>query len=164
MFSTTSIVILLGIIAFATVLGFTCARNGFRVIRRTPGTVSTVTPKNVGLKSNQALGERATLIQFSTPYCAKCPATASLLSTVADGLEGVQHVEVDLSQHLAVARRFNVLQTPTTLIVDAEGTVRATITGAPALHVVQDELEAVLTPETQQVRSGHLNQDRMASH
>ena len=47
----------------------------------------------------------------------------------------MRHVEVDLTQRADLADRFRVTQTPTTLLLDADGTVRARIGGAPAPRV-----------------------------
>ncbi len=67
------------------------------------------------------LGERATLLQFSSAFCAPCRATRRVLGEVAGLVPGVTHVEVDAEQHLEVVRTLRVLRTPTTLILDAEG-------------------------------------------
>jgi hypothetical protein len=40
-----------------------------------------------------------------------------------------------------LAAHFNVMQTPTTLILDPNGKVQARIGGAPKLNVIQQELE-----------------------
>ena len=67
-------------------------------------------------------GERATLIQFSSAFCAPCRATRRILGEVADMVDGVAHVEVDAEQHLDLVRRLGIVKTPTTLVLDA-GTV-----------------------------------------
>jgi thiol-disulfide isomerase/thioredoxin len=90
------------------------------------------------------LGTRATLVQLSTPTCAQCPGTARLLRDLAGRHPGVVHVEVDLTRHPQVADRFGVLQTPTTLLVDADRRVRARIGGAPRPDALDRELLAVL--------------------
>ncbi|MER7798118.1 thioredoxin family protein [Microbacterium sp. NPDC096154] len=91
-----------------------------------------------------AFGERATLLQFSTEYCARCPAARRVLGRIAGEHEGVAHVDVDLTHRPDLTRRFGVLQTPTTLVVDAHGAVRARIGGAPRVHDVERELERIL--------------------
>jgi thioredoxin-like negative regulator of GroEL len=101
-----------------------------------------ITPERIG--TTAALGARATLVQFSTPTCAQCPGTARLLGQIADGLDGVVHLEVDLAQHPDVADRFGVLQTPTTLLVDGQHRVRARIGGAPRRDALDRELQTVL--------------------
>ena len=67
------------------------------------------------------LGERATLLQFSSAFCAPCRATRRILADVAGLVPGVTHVEVDAEHHLDVVRRLGILRTPTTLVLDAAG-------------------------------------------
>jgi thiol-disulfide isomerase/thioredoxin len=77
------------------------------------------------------LGERATLLQFSSAFCAPCRTTRRVLGEVADLVPGVRHVEVDAEQHLDVVRRLGILRTPTTLVLDAHGREVTRASGAP---------------------------------
>jgi thiol-disulfide isomerase/thioredoxin len=77
------------------------------------------------------LGERATLLQFSSAFCAPCRTTRRVLGQVADLVPGVRHIEVDAEQHLDVVRRLGILRTPTTLVLDANGREATRATGAP---------------------------------
>ena len=69
---------------------------------------------------NQA-GERATLLQFSSAFCAPCRATKRVLGEVAGLTPGVAHVEVDAESNLDLVRRLSILKTPTTLVLDGHG-------------------------------------------
>ena len=75
-------------------------------------------------------GERATLLQFSSAFCAPCRATRRVLHDVAQIVPGVVHVEVDAEHHLDATRTFKVMRTPTTLVLDAEGRVATRFVGA----------------------------------
>ncbi|WP_033424059.1 TlpA family protein disulfide reductase [Actinomadura flavalba] len=77
------------------------------------------------------LGERATLLQFSSAFCAPCRATRRVLGEVADMVDGVVHVEVDAEENLDLVRRLGVLRTPTVLVLDAAGTVVRRAAGQP---------------------------------
>ncbi len=77
------------------------------------------------------LGERATLVQFSSAFCAPCRATKVVLDEVSGMVEGVAHVEVDAESHLELVRRLDVRRTPTVLVLDADGVVRVRAAGAP---------------------------------
>jgi thiol-disulfide isomerase/thioredoxin len=77
------------------------------------------------------LGERATLVQFSSAFCAPCRATRRLLTEVADMVEGVSHVELDAESHLDLVRRLNVLRTPTVFVLNANGEVVRRGSGLP---------------------------------
>jgi thiol-disulfide isomerase/thioredoxin len=76
-------------------------------------------------------GERATLLQFSSAFCAPCRATRRILTEVAEMVPGVRHVEVDAEAHLDVVRRLNILKTPTTLVLDRDGRVTQRAAGQP---------------------------------
>lgn len=77
------------------------------------------------------LGERATLLQFSSAFCAPCRATRLTLASVAEVVPGVVHVELDAEHHLDLVRRLGILRTPTTLVLDAEGHEVTRASGAP---------------------------------
>ena len=76
-------------------------------------------------------GERATLLQFSSAFCAPCRVTRRTLGEVAQSVPGVAHVELDAEHHLGLVRRLGVLRTPTTLVLDADGRELTRATGAP---------------------------------
>ncbi|GAA4085187.1 thioredoxin family protein [Streptomyces shaanxiensis] len=79
----------------------------------------------------EALGERATLVQFSSAFCAPCRATRRVLGEVAGMVPGVTHVEIDAEDHLDLVRRLDILKTPTVLVLDADGNVVRRATGQP---------------------------------
>ena len=90
------------------------------------------------------LGERATLVQFSSAFCAPCRATRQVLSSVADQVPGVRHVEIDAEQHLELVRRLGVLRTPTTLVLDGAGRETGRAAGAPRREQVLTALAGAL--------------------
>ncbi len=94
-------------------------------------------------------GYHATFVQFSTPMCAKCPPTAVLLKRIASEHTHVTHVEVDASERLDLARRFDVMRTPTVLVLDSDGTVVARMSGAPSDHQAREALAAVPSSGTE---------------
>jgi thiol-disulfide isomerase/thioredoxin len=79
----------------------------------------------------EALGERATLLQFSSAFCAPCRATRRVLAEVAGMVPGVAHVEIDAEQHLDLVRRLDILKTPTVLVLDADGRIVRRAAGQP---------------------------------
>jgi thiol-disulfide isomerase/thioredoxin len=77
------------------------------------------------------LGERATLLHFSSAFCAPCRTTRTLLEDVADRVDGVTVVEIDAESHLELVRRFDVMRTPTVFVLDPRGAVVRRASGAP---------------------------------
>jgi thiol-disulfide isomerase/thioredoxin len=79
----------------------------------------------------QQLGERATLLQFSSAFCAPCRATRRILAEVAGMTDGVTYVEIDAESRLDLVRQLNVLRTPTVLVLAADGTIVRRASGQP---------------------------------
>ncbi|QIK68250.1 thioredoxin family protein [Nocardioides sp. HDW12B] len=92
------------------------------------------------------LGERATLLQFSSAFCAPCRATRRVLADVAAVVPGVTHVEVDAESHLALVRRVGVQRTPTTLILAADGGEVSRASGALRKPQVLHALSSAVQP------------------
>ncbi|MCK6067014.1 MULTISPECIES: TlpA family protein disulfide reductase [Microbacterium] len=130
------------LLAAAFVGGLVFRRNSTRARRHIPHEV--IQPERLGA---DGLGENATLLQFSTEMCNRCPGVHRMLSAVAADHEGVRHLDVDLTYRPDIAQHFRVLQTPTTLILDRDGAVQSRIGGVPGRDVLELELTR-LTAET----------------
>lgn len=87
-----------------------------------------------------AWGTRATLVQFSTEVCSRCPGTRRLLHRVADTRDGVTVLDVDVTHRPDLARRFTLRASPTVLVLDADGTPRSRFDGPPQPADVEREL------------------------
>jgi thiol-disulfide isomerase/thioredoxin len=129
------------LIALAVLLAATVALGAFlnwrqsRARRRVVHEV--VEPHRLGA---DGLGEAATLLQFSTEMCARCPGVHRTLAAIADDHPGVRHLDVDLTHRPDIAKHFRVLQTPTTLVLDRHGMVQTRFGGAPSREVLELEL------------------------
>ncbi|MFI6384463.1 TlpA family protein disulfide reductase [Streptomyces sp. NPDC050658] len=77
------------------------------------------------------LGERATLVQFSSAFCQPCRATRRVLAEVAAMVPGVRHVEIDAEAELDLVRELRIAKTPTVLVLDAEGQIVLRAAGQP---------------------------------
>jgi thiol-disulfide isomerase/thioredoxin len=108
----------------------------------TPSSAGALTPEDVGAP----LGERATLVQFSTEFCANCPPTKRLLGQVAAEHPGVEFVEVDAAARLDLARRLNVYATPTILVLGPDGRIASRASGQPRKSDVLAAVGSVLKP------------------
>jgi thiol-disulfide isomerase/thioredoxin len=125
----TGVVVLLGALALAAVLATTHRRYDGRLRHRADqADLRDLLPG--------AAGERATLVQFSSAFCAPCRATRRVLSEVAEVVPGVAHLEVDAESHLDLVRQLKVLKTPTTLVLDAQGREVRRAVGQPSKTAV----------------------------
>lgn len=95
--------------------------------RTTTTEAERVTAAEVGAE----LGERATMLQFSSAFCAPCRATRRTLAEVESMVEGVRHIEVDAESHLELVRRLDIMRTPTVLVLDASGAIVTRASGQP---------------------------------
>ena len=131
----TGVWVLLGVLLASTAFGLVhTARSGKLTQGRTEDLRSVLT------QLGQEPGERATLLQFSSAFCAPCRATRRILGEVAELVDGVRHVEVDAEQHLDVVRALGIAKTPTTLVLDAQGRETLRASGQPR----KDEVLAAL--------------------
>ncbi|MBH0083693.1 thioredoxin family protein [Salinibacterium sp. SWN167] len=143
--------VLVSLVVLSTVLGLVWrARTGR--IKRTPTTSETVASEEhrIVIDGVAPFGSRVTLLQFSTAACAICPTVHTQLSALAaeldDGTGSVVHVEVDVTSRPELASRFNLLQSPTTFILDGNDELHARIGGAPKINDLRAELGRMLTP------------------
>jgi thiol-disulfide isomerase/thioredoxin len=100
------------------------------------------------------LGERATLLQFSSAFCAPCRATRRVLGDIAAAVPGVAHLELDAEERLELTRSLGIARTPTTLVLDAGGVEVARASGAPRKEQVLAALAPVLDASTSQHTDG----------
>ena len=78
-----------------------------------------------------SLGERATVVQFSTSFCSSCRAAKVLISDVVSKRSDVKYVEIDAESNLELVRRLDIRSTPTTLFLNKKGFEIARAVGAP---------------------------------
>ncbi|MFG3586048.1 TlpA family protein disulfide reductase [Streptomyces sp. NPDC047990] len=123
----TGLVVCLAVLAAASGYGLLHRRRSGRVrVRGRDG------GKRLGAAElGEGLGERATLVQFSSAFCAPCRATRRVLAEVAGLVPGVAHVEIDAEDRLDLVRELDILKTPTVLVLDAEGRIVRRATGQP---------------------------------
>jgi thiol-disulfide isomerase/thioredoxin len=84
-----------------------------------------------GAELGQPLGSRATLLQFSSSFCAPCRAARQLLADVAARDTGVTHVEIDVADRLDLVRLLDVRRTPTVFVLGPQGQVTRRASGLP---------------------------------
>jgi thiol-disulfide isomerase/thioredoxin len=143
---TVLVVALVLALAFGVYRGLVDGRfRGTHRVKGGPATEEHEPSLLEGTDIEHALGERATLLQFSSAFCAPCRATRRVLAEVAETVPGVVHVEVDAEQHLGLVRLLGVVRTPTTLILDPAGREVTRAAGAPRKEQVLTAVAALTT-------------------
>jgi hypothetical protein len=148
-----------GVLAVASAVGVWLRRSNGRmrpVARRAPelgdsgGTPSQRAAAALLAALGVTPGTPATLLQFSSVFCAPCRATRRVCAEVAGTLEGVHHVEVDAESHLHAVRALRIWRTPTVLVVDSAGLIVQRAAGVPSqaqvIAAVAPLLPQMVTP------------------
>ncbi len=116
--------LLLILLALATGIGFR--------LRATQGRIKQ--KKGLQISSSEigtSLGQRATVVQFSTSFCSSCRAAKVLISDEVSKQSDIKYVEIDAESNLELVRRLDIRSTPTTLFLDKKGFEIARAVGAP---------------------------------
>ena len=128
------IVIVLGL---ATAYGLWYQRSRGKVVVRSDKGL--ITQSMIGVE----LGQRATLVQFSSAFCSPCRATRALLEDVTADMADVVHVDIDAEANLELVRQLDIRSTPTTLFLDRKGHEVGRAMGAPKRDQVLGAISAI---------------------
>jgi thiol-disulfide isomerase/thioredoxin len=149
---TGGLIALAAALVAASALGLMLRRRAgrFRAARVTP--VPPGRPQGpdpdvlTGADLGSPLGRQATLVQFSTAFCAPCRPTRQILAQVAGMVDGVTHVEVDAAARLDLVRRLRINSTPTVLVLGPDGAIAKRAVGLPRKADVIAALGTVIQP------------------
>jgi len=132
---TGGLIALAAALLAATALGVALRRRAGRFRPGPPGTSRTTARAGTGVLTEadlgRSLGKQATLVQFSTAFCAPCRPTRQILAQVADMVDGVTHVEIDAAARLDLVRRLRISSTPTILVLGPDGAIARRAVGLP---------------------------------
>ena len=132
---TGGLIALAAALLAATGLGVALRRRAGRFRPGSPGTPARTSRAETGALTEadlgSSLGAHATLVQFSTAFCAPCRPTRQILAQVAAMVDGVTHVEIDATSRLDLARRLRINSTPTILVLGPDGAIIRRAVGLP---------------------------------
>jgi thiol-disulfide isomerase/thioredoxin len=155
---TGGIIALVAALVAATVLGlgWRWRAGRFRTARSGPSAVGTAPRAGAAPRAaadlltegdlGHELGRQATLVQFSTAFCAPCRPTRQILAQVAGMADGVTHVEIDAAERLDLVRRLRINSTPTVLVLGPDGTIVKRAVGLPRKADVIAALGTAIEP------------------
>jgi thiol-disulfide isomerase/thioredoxin len=146
----TGLIALFATLVAASVLGLALRRRAgrFRAGSARPPSRAAGTGPDVltGDDLGSSLGRQATLVQFSTAFCAPCRPTRQILAEVAGMVDGVTHVEVDAASRLDLVRRLRINSAPTVLVLGPDGAIVRRAVGLPRKADVIAALGTVIEP------------------
>lgn len=134
----SGLIVVLGVLVAASAFGVRRMRTEGRVTLHLPG--HHVAASELG----HDMGQRATLLQFSSPFCQPCKATHDLLGRMTADMDGVVHVDLQVADHLDLVNKLHVMRTPTTVLLDRKGMVRYRAEGVPRNDELVDALDRTL--------------------
>lgn len=141
--NSAGIVAVVAVLVAATAFGL-WRRKVDGKFRADEGDRGAADPRLTAAQLGEDLGETATLVEFSSAFCAPCRATRRILDKVVADVDGVTLVEIDAEDRLELTRQFGVMRTPTVLILDSDGFVRHRAAGQPRYADVVGALGAVV--------------------
>jgi thiol-disulfide isomerase/thioredoxin len=137
-------------LAAATLLGVALRRRAGRFRASAPRTDGRPAATEAGALTEAdlgtSLGRQATLVQFSTAFCAPCRPTRQILAQVAGMADGVRHIEIDAAARPDLVRRLRISSTPTVLVLGPDGGIVRRAVGQPRKADVIAALGSVIEP------------------
>jgi thiol-disulfide isomerase/thioredoxin len=125
------------VLACAYGIWYRSSRGAIRTVKSVPG--NSLDAATLG----EALGSRATMVQFSSAFCTPCRATHALLSQMVIPMEDVKHIQIDAESHLELVRRLDIRSTPTTIFLNRDGVEVGRAAGTPKRDQVITALAAI---------------------
>jgi thiol-disulfide isomerase/thioredoxin len=146
------IIALIGLVLLASFVGLCVISISGRARRINKG--ETVQPSKIGATKNgqpvTKLGEKVTLLQFSSDFCSSCKQTSALLAKIEKSQKGLLHIDLDITDRLDLAKTYSILQTPTILILNSRGEVVSRIAGTPKQATIESEIERLISDDSKQ--------------
>lgn len=131
-------VALTALVCLSVLLGLLLKRRGARVTALSGR--DHVDPAEFGAPQ---FGRAGTVVQFSTEYCARCPGTERLLTEIVNAHDGLSFLHVDVTHNAHLVQKYRLLQTPTLLFIDGEGTQRTRVSGVVTRPTIAQQITAL---------------------
>lgn len=100
-----------------------------------------LTLSDLGLAAPEGAGP--VVVQVSAAVCSPCRAAAR---TWRGAVEPTHHLELDVEEHVELARRLSVWRTPTSFVFDVDGVLHARVDGVPTPGQARAALPLPATP------------------
>ncbi|QXT63962.1 thioredoxin family protein [Tessaracoccus palaemonis] len=141
---TTGLIIVAAVLLVAAALGLWRRATDGRVRAVNGGAAGAAIPGDVA-------GDLRLVVQFSSEVCAPCRGVRRVVADVVGAREDIRAIELDVAGHPGLAERFNVMRTPTVLVLDADRTPRFRASGPLTRADLSDAIaRACLVPQEQQ--------------
>lgn len=133
----TGLAVVFGIVVIATLIGVLLKSFNTRVRNLTDSDAIDFTELGI-----ETPGERATIVQFSTVHCSRCPGVQRTLTELAEDRSDVTFTHIDVTDKPELARKFQLMQTPTVLIIGADAKPHTRLSGALNRATLTDAIDS----------------------
>jgi thiol-disulfide isomerase/thioredoxin len=140
--SVVGAIVLVVVLAVATVVGLVVQRRAGRVRASAPSVTADASGWGLAHATPDP-DDRVLLLQLSSPICTPCRQTAAQLTALAQR-PGLRHVEIDIADEPEVATRLHVMRTPTTIAFARDGRELLRVSGVPRRQELLDALDTEL--------------------
>lgn len=141
----TGLWIVLGTLVLGIVVGFLLRSREGR-IRPADATAEQPDALPAEIRDELHPEHPVTLVQISTTFCSPCRHAHARLSALAEGTEGLRHMDLDVTHRPEIAHRLGVMRTPTTIAFDPQGRELLRVGGVPESGTLLEALRGHLQP------------------
>ena len=89
------------------------------------------------------LGDRVTIVQFSSAFCSPCKATAAIITNLIKEMNDVVYVQIKSEENLNLIEKFDIKSTPTVIFFNRMGMEVGRAVGTPTNQQVLAAIAAV---------------------
>ena len=89
------------------------------------------------------LGQRVTILQFSSTFCSPCKATAQMITNLVKNMSDVVYMQIKSEENLQLIQKFDIKSTPTVVFFNGHGMEVGRAVGTPTNDQVLAAISAV---------------------
>lgn len=129
----------LGLLVIATLLGFWMRKRTTKI--RHHDNPETLSASDFDL---ERFGPSGAVVQLSTQFCSRCPGVRRELTALTNRHASLQLRHLDVTSKPDLATKYRLRQTPTVLIINADGVLQSRLSGA----LTREQLSAAVNELT----------------
>lgn len=89
------------------------------------------------------LGQRVTIMQFSSAFCSPCKATAQIITNLVKDMSDVVYTQIKSEENLKLIEKFDIKSTPTVVFFNGHGMEVGRAVGTPTNDQVLAAISSV---------------------
>ena len=129
------------VLALSSAFGFWWRRRQgqFKKAAVVSSTDNFISNSEIGIE----LGQRVTILQFSSAFCSPCKATAQIITNLVNNMNDVVYTQIKSEENLKLIEKFDIKSTPTVVFFNGYGMEVGRAVGTPTNDQVLAAISAV---------------------